>query len=91
LVDKVRAQAEKEGADVVEICGKLEAEIAALETQEEKDMFLEESGITESGLARMIPGELQGPGYADLLHRRRKKKSGPGPSTKGTKRLRPRR
>jgi GTP-binding protein YchF len=54
LVDKVRTQAEKEGADVVEICGKLEAEIAALETQEEKDMFLEESGITESGLARMI-------------------------------------
>ena len=49
----VRDLAEKEGAQVLPICAKLEQDIAELEG-EEKQMFLEELGIAESGLDRLI-------------------------------------
>lgn len=52
-VKKVREFAATEGSDVVVICAKLEAEIAELE-DEEKSAFLEELGITESGLDKLI-------------------------------------
>ena len=45
--------AAKEGAEVLPICAKLEAEIAALEP-DEREMFLEELGMSQSGLDRMI-------------------------------------
>ena len=45
--------AAKEGAQVIPVCAKLEAEIAQLEP-EEKQMFLDELGIPESGLDRLI-------------------------------------
>ena len=50
---KVRALAEAEGSEVLPICAKLEQDIAELEG-EEKQMFLEELGIAESGLDRLI-------------------------------------
>jgi GTP-binding protein YchF len=53
-VDKVKAVAEAEGAETVVICGALEADIAALETDEERQEFLAESGLEESGLSRLI-------------------------------------
>lgn len=46
----VREHAEKEGAKVVKICGKLESEIASLESEEDKKEFLEAAGIEQSGL-----------------------------------------
>ena len=49
----VRELAEKEGAQVLPICAKLEQDIAELEG-EEKQMFLEELGVQESGLDRLI-------------------------------------
>ena len=45
--------AEAEGAQVLPICAKLEEEIADLEP-EEREMFLEEMGMEQSGLDRMI-------------------------------------
>lgn len=45
--------AEKEGSEVITICGKIEAEISELD-QEEKEMFLEELGLKESGLDKLI-------------------------------------
>lgn len=45
--------AEAEGAQVLPICAKLEEEITALEP-EEREMFLEEMGMEQSGLDRMI-------------------------------------
>lgn len=45
--------AEAEGAQVLPICAKLEEEIAAIEP-EEREMFLEEMGMEQSGLDRMI-------------------------------------
>jgi GTP-binding protein YchF len=53
LLEKVKAYAAKEGAPVVAICAKLEAEIADLEG-EEKRIFLDDMGMTEPGLDRLI-------------------------------------
>ena len=43
----------KENAEVIVICAKIEEEIAELEG-EEKEMFLAELGIEESGLDQLI-------------------------------------
>jgi GTP-binding protein YchF len=53
LLDTVVAIAKAEGAAVVSICNKLEAEIAELE-DEEKLEFLAEMGMDEPGLDRVI-------------------------------------
>ncbi len=50
---QVADRARSEGAQVIPVCAKLEAEIAELEG-EEKAMFLEDLGIHESGLDRLI-------------------------------------
>ncbi|QHZ54323.1 redox-regulated ATPase YchF [Brevibacillus sp. NSP2.1] len=52
-VQAVREHAAKEGAEVVVISAKVEAEIAELEG-EDKEMFLQELGLAESGLDRLI-------------------------------------
>lgn len=52
-VQKVRDYAAKEHAEVIVICAKIEEEIAELEG-EEKEMFLTELGIVESGLDQLI-------------------------------------
>ncbi|MRG87965.1 redox-regulated ATPase YchF [Salinibacillus xinjiangensis] len=49
----VKEYAAKEGSDVITVCAKVESEIAELDG-EEKEMFLEELGITESGLDQLI-------------------------------------
>jgi len=53
FVQKVRDHALSEGAEVVTICGKIEAEVAELDN-DEKQEFLNELGLDESGLDRMI-------------------------------------
>ncbi len=53
-VKKVKEIAAKEGSQVITICGKIESEIAALESKEEKETFLKDIGIEESGLSKMI-------------------------------------
>lgn len=50
---QVQKLAEAEGLQVLPICAKVEQEIGELEP-EEREMFLEELGITESGLDRLI-------------------------------------
>jgi GTP-binding protein YchF len=52
-LDKVREMAAAEGSQVVAVCNKLESEIAELEA-EEKLEFLQEMGMTEPGLDRVI-------------------------------------
>jgi GTP-binding protein YchF len=54
FTEKVKALADAEGAETVIICGKLEAEIAALESEEERSEFLEAAGLAESGLNSLI-------------------------------------
>lgn len=52
-LDTVKKIAEAEGAEVVAICNKLEAEIAELDA-EEKTEFLQDLGMEEPGLDRVI-------------------------------------
>ena len=51
---QVQELAAKEGSEVLPICAKLEADIAELDEYEERQMFLEEIGLKESGVARLI-------------------------------------
>ncbi len=53
-LDVVREIAAAEGAAVVPVCNKIEAEIAELDDPEEKEMFLETMGLDEPGLNRVI-------------------------------------
>jgi len=53
LLERVKAYAAKEGAPVVAISAKLEAEIADL-PEDEKEIFLADMGMTEPGLNRLI-------------------------------------
>jgi len=50
---QVKELAEKEGAQVLPICAKMEQDIAELEG-EDRQMFLEELGVEKSGLDRLI-------------------------------------
>jgi ribosome-binding ATPase YchF (GTP1/OBG family) len=53
LVNAVKKRAEAEGAIVVPICAKIEAEIALLEP-EDRELFLADLGMEEPGLDRVI-------------------------------------
>ena len=53
LLDKLRAYADAQGAPVVAICAKIEAEMAEM-SDEDRDMFLQEMGLEEPGLNRLI-------------------------------------
>lgn len=53
MTDAVRALAETQGAQVVAICGRIEAEIAELD-EDEKESFLDDLGVSESGLDRLV-------------------------------------
>ena len=52
-VAKVREYAKEQGEQVFVVCAKIEEEIASLD-EEEKEMFLEELGLTSAGLDRLI-------------------------------------
>ena len=53
LLDSLKAYAEAQGAPVVAICAKIEAEMSEM-SDEDRDMFLQELGQTEPGLNRLI-------------------------------------
>ena len=53
LLDQLKAYAEAQGAPVVAICAKIEAEMSEMD-DEDRDMFLEELGLEEPGLNRLI-------------------------------------
>ncbi len=50
----VKKLAAEEGSQVIPICAKLEADIAELDDPDEKAMFMEELGVNESGLDKLI-------------------------------------
>jgi ribosome-binding ATPase len=53
LLDAVRTVAARESAPVIAVCAKIEAEIAEL-PDEDKAVFLQDMGMQEPGLARVI-------------------------------------
>ncbi|MFW9597804.1 MAG: redox-regulated ATPase YchF [Paludibacter sp.] len=54
FVDAVREAVKEENAEILVVAAGLEADIAEFETFEERQMFLEEAGLTESGVSRLI-------------------------------------
>lgn len=53
-VDAVRAAIAEENAQLLVVASQTEAEIAELDTYEDRQMFLQEIGLEESGVARLI-------------------------------------
>ncbi len=54
FVDALKELVKNEQAEVVVVCAAIEAQIAELETEEDRKVFLEEYGLKESGLNRLI-------------------------------------
>lgn len=52
-IKQVREFISQESGDMMTICGKLESEIASLDDEEERRVFLEEASLEESGLERL--------------------------------------
>lgn len=53
-VDMVREAVKDEGAEILVVAAKTESEIAEFDTYEERQMFLNEIGLEESGVNRLI-------------------------------------
>lgn len=53
-VEQVRESVKDENAEILVVAAKIESEIAEFDSYEERQMFLEELGLSESGVARLI-------------------------------------
>lgn len=53
-VEKLRESVKHENTEVIVIAGALEAEIAELESEEDRTVFLEDAGLTEPGVNRLV-------------------------------------
>ncbi|SFS37911.1 hypothetical protein SAMN05216365_1048 [Porphyromonadaceae bacterium NLAE-zl-C104] len=53
-VEAVREAIKNEKADILVVAAKIESEIAEFDTYEEREMFLNEIGLEESGVSRLI-------------------------------------
>ena len=53
-VEKVKASVKDENAEVLIISAQIESEIAQLETYDERQLFLDDLGLTESGVNKLI-------------------------------------
>ncbi len=56
FVDRLRDKVREENAEVIILCAAIESQIAELDDAEEKELFLGEYGLNESGLNRLIYG-----------------------------------
>ena len=54
FVEQVREAVKNENAEILVVAAKIESEIAEFDTYEEREMFLAELGLTESGVSRLI-------------------------------------
>ena len=54
FVDQLKENVKSENAEVIVVCAALEAQISEIEDLEERMMFLEEYGLKESGLSKLI-------------------------------------
>lgn len=56
MVEKVKAAISDENAGIIIISAAIEAEIAELESYDDRKLFLSEMGLTESGVEKLIKG-----------------------------------
>jgi hypothetical protein len=54
FVDQLKQNVAAENAEVIVVCAAIEAQISEIEDLEERAMFLEEYGLQESGLSKLI-------------------------------------
>src|SRR5690606_34921689 len=54
LTEKFKASVVNENAGILYICAAIESEIAQLESYEDRQMFLEEIGLKDSGVSKLI-------------------------------------
>ncbi len=54
FVDALKELVKTEDAEVVMVCAAIESQIAELESEEDRKVFLDEYGLQESGLSRLI-------------------------------------
>ena len=54
FVETLKQRVKDEGAEVVVVCAAIEAQIAELESADDRATFLAEYGLTESGLSKLI-------------------------------------
>ena len=66
MIEKIAAE---EGAEAMIIAAKTEEDIASLESYEDKKMFLDELGLEESGVSRLIKKGISSAQSPDLHHR----------------------
>ena len=71
FTQKIAEIAATEGAEVLVIAAKTEEDIASLDSYEDKQMFLEELGLTESGVNRLIKKGLFAIELGNIYHCRR--------------------
>ena len=64
---QVKKLADEEGSLALPICAKLEADIAELDDPDEKAMFMEELGLKQSGLDRLIQASYELLGLISFL------------------------
>ena len=57
--EKVREAVHDEGAELLIVAAKIESEIAELDTYDERELFLSELGLKESGMNRLIKAAYQ--------------------------------
>ena len=66
MVKAVKAHAEAEGSEVIVLCAQVESELAVL-PPEEKEIFMEELGVTCSGLEQLIKSSYRLLGLTSFL------------------------
>lgn len=84
--ERVTAEAAKEGAECVVLCAKLEEDLSELD-DEERAMFMEEYGLKESGLDKLVKASYKLLGLISYLTAGERKR-GRGRLSRGRKRLR---
>ena len=68
FVDAVREAVKDEEAQVMVMAAQMEADIAELDTYEERQEFLEAAGLSDSGVSRLDPDRLCAAWAGDLLY-----------------------
>ena len=71
-VEQVREAVKDEGAEILVVAAQTEADIAELETYEERREFLNDVGLDESGVNRLIKGGFKMLQLETFYHGRRK-------------------
>lgn len=66
LFESLKEFAASEHSEILPVCAQLEADLASLD-EEEAQMYLEDAGITETGLSRLIKSSYRLLGYISFL------------------------